>query len=74
VPQSRWPDHQEWLASLRSRLEPVWGDRRQKIIFIGTGAMDEANLRRSLNACPLPVRRVDPAARTNLPDPFPSWG
>ena len=74
VPQSRWPDHPEWLASLRARLDPVWGDRRQEIVFIGTEAMNEASIRRSLDACLLPVRRYDPAAWANMPDPFPSWG
>jgi len=51
-----------------------WGDRRQEIVFIGIG-MDEATLRRSLDACLLTdaEMRGGPKAWARLPDPFPRW-
>jgi G3E family GTPase len=32
---SRWPDDPEWRASMKPYLDPIWGDRRQEIVFIG---------------------------------------
>ncbi|AUG52172.1 zinc metallochaperone GTPase ZigA [Thalassospira marina] len=50
VPQDRWPSGPEWESMLRKIWHPVFGDRRQEIVFIGTG-MDEAALRARLDAC-----------------------
>ncbi len=66
---------------------PVFGDRRQEIVFIGTG-MDEAAIRAKFDAyliddddfeqALLPGDdfddRFDPAPYASLPDPFPAWG
>lgn len=35
VPKRQWPDHPEWLESMKAYLDAVWGDRRQEIVFIG---------------------------------------
>jgi G3E family GTPase len=35
VPKHRWPDHPEWREAMKPYLDPVWGDRRQEIVFIG---------------------------------------
>ena len=73
VPQSRWPDDPDWRRSMAPYLDPVWGDRRQEIVCIGTDPMDEAALRRTLDACLVPARSFTPEAWTALPDPFPRW-
>ena len=74
VPQQRWPDDAEWRASMAPYLDAVWGDRRQELVFIGTDPMDEATIRRELDACLVPARGFYPEQWTSLPDPFPSWG
>ena len=75
VPKERWPDHPEWRRHLAEKWDPVYGDRRQEIVFIGTG-MDEAALRRRLDACL--VGEQDALAMQlddwkTLNDPFPQW-
>ena len=73
VPRTRWPDHPEWLESMKPYLDPSWGDRRQEIVFIGTDPMDEAAMRRELDACLIPASGFTPENWTRLPDPFPAW-
>ena len=51
VPKAQWPDQAGWHESMKSYFDPVWGDRRQEIVFIGTDPMNEADIRRRLNAC-----------------------
>jgi G3E family GTPase len=74
VPKNRWPDHPEWFESMKPYFDPVWGDRRQEIVFIGTDPMDEAAMRRRLDACLVgDPGRFTPEAWRSLPDPFPAW-
>lgn len=74
VPKERWPDHDGWRNSMRAYLDPVWGDRRQEIVFIGARAMDEAALRQRLDGCLIgEPDRFAPEAWRRLPDPFPAW-
>lgn len=74
VPRERWPDHPDWIAAMQPYFDPVWGDRRQELVFIGTDPMDETELRQRLDACLVPANRMEPAAWAGLPDPFPAWG
>lgn len=73
-PKSRWPDDPEWRAGIARHWQEPWGDRRQEIVFIGIG-MDDAALRRDLDACLLDdaEMRAGPKAWAMLPDPFPPW-
>ncbi len=73
VPRERWPDHPEALARMRENWIEPWGDRRQELVFIGTG-MDIAALRARLDAALLDASDFTPAAWRDLADPFPQWG
>ncbi|MDX3965161.1 MAG: zinc metallochaperone GTPase ZigA [Bradyrhizobium sp.] len=73
VPKERWPNDEGWRKRLGQYWDKVYGDRRQEIVFIGTG-MDEAELRRRLDACLVPeTSTMDIAAWSALADPFPAW-
>ena len=53
---------------------PLWGDRRQELALIGID-LDEARLRRALDACLLDETEMaaEPEHWLHLPDPFPRW-
>ena len=72
VPRERWPTHPDALAEVAAKWLEPWGDRRQELVFIGSG-MNEAALRHSLDAALLPAQDFTPTAWASLPDPFPSW-
>ncbi|MEM7172558.1 MAG: zinc metallochaperone GTPase ZigA [Pseudomonadota bacterium] len=74
-PKERWPDHPDWRRQISERWDPIYGDRRQEIVFIGNG-MDEAAIRRRLGNCLVgdeDAMAMEPEAWTNLEDPFPLW-
>ncbi len=73
VPKHLWPDHPEWLELMKDYIHPVWGDRRQEIVFISCDPMDEATIRTELDACLVPKPDFAPAKWRNLADPFLSW-
>ncbi len=77
VPKERWPDHAEWREVMRRNWHSHWGDRRQELVFIGSG-MDEVAIRASLDACLVGeatiMTRFNPDRYRHLPDPFPAWG
>ncbi|HVJ53252.1 MAG TPA: zinc metallochaperone GTPase ZigA [Aliidongia sp.] len=75
VPRERWPDEPEWRRMIDRNWHPVYGDRRQEIVFIGAG-MDEASIRRWLDGCLVGdanAREMPVKAWKRLPDPFPVW-
>jgi len=73
VPAERWPDDPLWRKQLRANWNDIYGDRRQEIVFIGTG-MDESSLRARLDDCLVPGKpAMNVAEWVNLSDPFPIW-
>jgi len=73
IPQDRWPDSPEAVAKMRANWQDPWGDRRQELVFIGSG-MNRDALTARLDACLLDTDRFTPDAWRDLPDPFPVWG
>jgi G3E family GTPase len=71
----QWPQDETAQASIKANWQEPYGDRRQEIVFIGVG-MDEAAIRRQLNACLLTPDQIRGGVRgwAKLPDPFPRWG
>ncbi|MFZ6762894.1 MULTISPECIES: zinc metallochaperone GTPase ZigA [Acetobacterales] len=69
-----WPAEPEWRARVMAAWREPFGDRRQEIVFIGID-MDEAALRRDLDACLLGEAELHlgEAGWRRLPDPFPAW-
>ncbi len=75
VPVQRWPASPEWREMIREHWDDLYGDRRQEIVFIGSG-MDKQALTARLDACLAdasdPVTFGNPAW-AKLKDPFPEW-
>lgn len=74
VPKEQWPREPGFLKAIGPYLDPVWGDRRQEIVFIGADPMDEAALRAELDGCLIAEVDFRPERWRELPDPFASWG
>ena len=73
VPQEHWPDDEGARAYMEAQWREPWGDRRQEIVFIGTGINWPA-LKARLDACLLPVHLASgPGELPDLPDPFAVW-
>ena len=74
VPMERWPGGEGGARSyIESHWQDPWGDRRQEIVFIGSG-IDWPALKARLDACLVPEALAPgPDALPDLPDPFPIW-
>ncbi len=74
VPEEHWPEDTEHRATIESKCEPPYGDRRQEIVFIGQG-LDREQAILSLDDCLLSEAEMaaGPELWKQLPDPFPQW-
>ena len=73
VPEERRPDHESARAYMQAHWQEPWGDRRQEIVFIGSG-IDWPALKAALDAALLPALVAGgPDNLPDLPDPFPVW-
>ena len=73
VPKNRWPDDDIFEHFVMKHWDPVWGDRRQELVFIGID-MDEARIRAALDRCLVREDVFAPDLWARLADPFPAWG
>lgn len=73
VPKNHWPDDDSFERFVMRHWDPLWGDRRQELVFIGIG-MDEPGLRAALDACLVPATAFTPGLWEEMHDPFPAWG
>ncbi|MCA0873076.1 GTP-binding protein [Seohaeicola saemankumensis] len=73
VPPERWPNHDDARAYMEAHWAEPWGDRRQELVFIGSG-IDWPDLSARLDSCLLSGEQAPgPEALPDLPDPFPVW-
>ncbi|SMO44656.1 GTP-binding protein [Paracoccus laeviglucosivorans] len=72
VPPERWPTHPDALREVETHWQEPWGDRRQELVFIGSG-MDRAAITAALDAALVGAEEFTPWDWQGLPDPFPEW-
>ncbi|MEM7753500.1 MAG: GTP-binding protein [Pseudomonadota bacterium] len=73
VPEGRRPAHESARAYMEAHWVEPWGDRRQEIVFIGSG-IDWPTLKARLDKCLVPeVAAPGPDSLPDYADPFPIW-
>ena len=73
IPKENWPDTESTREYLREHWQEPWGDRRQELVFIGSG-IDWPSLNAALDNCLVNDDAVNSIETLpDLPDPFPVW-
>lgn len=73
VPPAHWPRQPQFHALLDRHWSPIWGDRRQELVFIGNGLAESA-IRSALDECLVGDEAgFDARSMRDLDDPFPPW-
>ena len=73
VPEERLPKDENTKAYIKTHWSEPWGDRRQEIVFIGSG-IDWQQIKTKLDECLVP--KAQASSLEGLPDftdPFPIW-
>jgi G3E family GTPase len=73
TPQTDWPTESEAVARIHANWRTPFGDRRQELVFIGTG-IDRKALTAALEACLVSRVRAPFAAGRNLHGTFAAAG
>lgn len=73
VPEDRLPTHPQAQSEIARNWREPWGDRRQEIVFIGTG-LDPDEIKSRLNAALVDADQFTPELWSMFDDPFPNWG
>ena len=74
VPKERWPQDEDYLASIKKQWVEPFGDMRQELVFIGQG-LDKNRITQALDECLLSEEEILRGADywSALNDPFPAW-
>jgi len=73
VPKDRWPEHDSIPDYITAHWQEPWGDRRQEIVFIGSG-IDWADIKGQLDAALVSEDiATSPDTLPDFPDPFRLW-
>jgi G3E family GTPase len=74
TPTEYWPDDEDSLQHIRSRMQTPYGDRQQELVIIGMD-MDKAALIANFDACLMTENEIAPGMQAwkQLEDPFPQW-
>ncbi|AUQ58935.1 putative metal chaperone [Phaeobacter inhibens] len=73
VPVERHPTHEQARAYIKAHWQEPWGDRRQELVFIGSG-VDWPGLKAQLDGCLVPADvATGPDQLPDYTDPFPIW-
>lgn len=74
VPDEYWPTEKDEREQILQSFHDDFGDRRQELVFIGTGMNQEA-MEAALEACLLTEEELaqGPELWAKLADPFPEW-
>ncbi|KAL6056850.1 Zinc metallochaperone GTPase ZigA [Balamuthia mandrillaris] len=74
TPEEEWPEEEDFVGGIKKDWDPVVGDKRQEIVFIGI-KMDTQQLISILDKCLLTDSEMllGKEAWSQFPDPFDPW-
>ena len=74
VPETQWPEEEEYRNAIKENWQEPFGDMRQELVFIGQ-SLDEEEICDQLDACLLSDDDLLKGKNywITLEDPFPSW-
>ena len=72
APEESWPEDEETVAKIQSRMTNEYGDRQQEVVFIGQN-LDQEHVTRLLNECLLTDDEyaLGPGSWEHFEDPLP---